>query len=202
LFNYRLRRKVNLTQLTYLSALRAPKSDEARKRRAEDRKDKRHAKAEAKQARKLNAKTIGKWTPERKSEMKLKTAANKPLKDTKRKKKLESKIEKLKIQAEKCMMQSRRAEMQLKQLEAQEVGFSSFRATDTDADWDDRNAKGLRGKTVVPTKKPTQLKMTATRLLTRVPIPVPTPPPPTQRQATTPPNPHPLMFPPVCLPMK
>lgn len=66
--------------------------------------------------------------------MKLKTAANKPLKDTKRKKKLASKIEKLKIQAEKCMMQSRRAEMQLKQLEAQEVGFLSIGATDTNAD--------------------------------------------------------------------
>lgn len=110
------------TKLTLTSpAAKAERANAARKRRTDERKAKRHAKSEAKQARKLNVQPSAKWTPERKAEMKLKKIANKPAKDAKRKNKLTSRIQKYKIQADKMIMMSKRAEQQLAQLIAQEV---------------------------------------------------------------------------------
>lgn len=70
---------------------------------------KEQAKSEAKRARKANIQPNAKWTEERRAQIKLKTIANRPAKQERKRLRLLSRSEKLKIQADKLLAESKRA---------------------------------------------------------------------------------------------
>ncbi|KAI0120080.1 small acidic protein family-domain-containing protein [Nemania sp. FL0031] len=82
---------------------------EQRLLRAKNRKEKRNAKAEAKQARRLNAKQATKWTPERKAIDKEKKLATRSQKKEKRRKRMRVRAEKLEAQARKLWAEAQKA---------------------------------------------------------------------------------------------
>lgn len=89
---------------------------EIRKKLSAERKEKRHAKAEAKRARKANVQPKAKWTPERKAEMKAKKALNQPTKMQKKMERLPMRAEKLRLQAQSLLDQAKKVELQYEQM--------------------------------------------------------------------------------------
>lgn len=85
------------------------RQQEQRLARSEARKEKRHLKSEAKQARKANVGRAAKWNPERKALDKQKKLANRPHKQEKRRKRLRLRAEKLQAQAVKMMAEAEKA---------------------------------------------------------------------------------------------
>jgi hypothetical protein len=78
-----------------------------RDRKTAERREKRHEKAEAKRARKLNVQRAGKWrNPEFKAADKAKKLANRPHKQEKRRKKMLLRADKLERQAKKLMAEA------------------------------------------------------------------------------------------------
>ncbi|KAI1429434.1 small acidic protein family-domain-containing protein [Xylaria sp. FL1777] len=85
------------------------RQQEQRLVRAELRREKRHVKSEAKQARKLNVQRAAKWTPERKALDKQKKLANRPHKQERRRKRMRLRADKLEIQARKLWAEAQKA---------------------------------------------------------------------------------------------
>ncbi|KAH9910006.1 hypothetical protein F4778DRAFT_713771 [Xylariomycetidae sp. FL2044] len=85
------------------------RKQQQRLERAEARKEKRHAKSEAKQLRKLNVTRAAKWTQERKAADKLKKAANRPHKQEKHHRRMRQRAEKLEAQAKKLWADAQKA---------------------------------------------------------------------------------------------
>jgi len=98
----------------------------ARERRAEQRREKRRDKAAAKKERKANIKRSGKWTEERREEMKAKKSEKSmdPAKRERRRLRLLQRHQKLTVQAEKFAAEAQKALAQYKYMtEAKEVCY-------------------------------------------------------------------------------
>ncbi|KAI1076253.1 small acidic protein family-domain-containing protein [Whalleya microplaca] len=106
------------------------RKEKLRLQRAEERKEKRHLKSEAKQARKANVGRAAKWNEERRAADKLKKLANRPHKQEKRRRRLHLRAAKLEAQAKKLMADAQKAKVRAEYLDQLAKEGNSDQKTD------------------------------------------------------------------------
>lgn len=110
----------NAADLAFSAEKITKNKQDKKKQLVDERKKKRSAKAEAKKTRKGNVKAAGKWTEERKAEIKAKKLAR-PANQEKRKQRLKDRAQKLELKAEQLLIEAKKAAAQYQALVDAEV---------------------------------------------------------------------------------